>query len=118
MFTFTSAVPPNHATIQLIAEANTLVNSPTCTLSTQTQINASADPIVYKSKCSFVFEIEAVMGATNFGQYTTFTFDVLNECLSIDSSTPPVWQFSSPILNDPIQPIDLSDATGKGKNVY
>lgn len=61
-------------TIELIAEANKLVATPTCKLSNT--MNGGT----YQSYCDITLEVEAFIGTLSFGVYTQFVFRVFNEC--------------------------------------
>jgi hypothetical protein len=60
--------PDTNPVLTLIAEANSVVFTPSCKLS-----NADA-PTTYKTHCTIPLRIEAFIDAMSFGYYTNFEF--------------------------------------------
>ena len=94
IFSLTNPGNPNtNPELTLIAEANSVVFTPTCKLS-----NAD-EPTTYKQYCTISLRIEVFIGTVSFGYYNYFDFNVYNECLSISSYKPPsnydMWLYSS-----------------------
>ena len=110
MFEFWSPSGPSAAlgsnpTITLIAEANSKVETLTCELSTKTQILAGSTAPTYTASCDVTMEVYAYIGATEFGPYTTITYQVVNECFSFDPTAiaqtgQSIWTFNTGAATD------------------
>lgn len=96
--------------ITLSADANSKVNSPTCSLSTKSQIASGVKftDRVYTNECEFTFQVEAFIDDTSFGTYTSFKYIVRNECFNLDfsSTASGKWQVPTEDVSDPIKPLD------------
>jgi hypothetical protein len=62
--------PYSNPKITLIAEANSVVVTPTCKLSNADNL------LAYKEYCSIQLEIEAFIDSLSFGNYISFEFQV------------------------------------------